>query len=170
MKSALSFFSKRKQELTSSFRCGRRCAALGAVRALQRTSLRRRTRGRRHSSGAGTAIGRSRSTCRGRCGSHNTCRSTAANIIVLACARSEALAVLLGIFGAAVTLGALVPRALVGRQDLRLVGSRDVDAHCLAVHVADFTCCNTGCDRRRRVGCGVGARGGAGGGVALSNG
>ena len=68
-------------------------------------------------------------------------------------------------------LTAFVSRALVGRHDHGLVGGRDVDARCLAVHVGFVTCCDARCNRRSCGGSRVGARGsGAGGVIALSSG
>ena len=61
-------------------------------------------------------------------GSRNASGSGAASVVEVLGARRKALAVLLGVLGAGVALGALVPRALVGCVDLGRVRGRDVDA------------------------------------------
>lgn len=155
-------------KLTSSLRRGGRRAARRAVR---RARVRRRaSRRRRAASALRAAVSRSRSTSSsGSVSSSNASGSGAAGVVEVGRAGSKALAVLLGVLRAGVALGALVPRALVGRVDLRLVRGRHIDAHGLAVDIADSAVCKAGFGRTSSgAGSGAGSAGVAG--LALGSG
>lgn len=148
-----------RQKHTRSIRSRRRSAAL---RLIRRASLRSRTGGRRLTLGASSsrlsaAVVGGRSTGSARVGSSNTGGSAAAHIIEVTGARSEALAVLLGVLGTAVALRALIGRALERGIDLGLVGEGHVDTLRLAVDVAVGAGGEACCGRVRG---GAGARGG----------